>query len=66
VGVRVANTSALKEGKYDVEVTEIRAKSVVCATSVYNLYEKFLPQDLPAVKDFNDPKKRTIRQSNGQ
>jgi all-trans-retinol 13,14-reductase len=65
VGVRVANTSALQEGNYNVDVTEIRAKSVVCATSVYNLYNNMLPQDLPQVKDFHNPEKRTIRQSNG-
>jgi all-trans-retinol 13,14-reductase len=70
VGVRVANTSALAENPAaaetgNVQVTEIRCKNVVCATSVYNLYNKLLPQDLPAVKDFQDPSKCSIRQSNG-
>lgn len=65
VGVRVANTSALQEGTNDVQVTEVRANSVVCATSVYNLYNKLLPQDMKIVKDFQSPEKRTIRQSNG-
>ena len=65
VGVRVANTSALHADTGNLEVTEIRAKNVICATSVYNLYNKLLPQDLPVVKEFNDPTKRTIRQSNG-
>lgn len=44
---------------------EIRAKSIVCATSVYNLYHKLLPQDHPVVKRFHDPSQRSIRQSNG-
>ena len=70
VGVRVTNTSALAESAGDAEkgapaVTEIRAKNVVCATSVYNLYNKLLPQDHPVVKDFQDPSKRSVRQSNG-
>ncbi|KAG7346824.1 FAD dependent oxidoreductase [Nitzschia inconspicua] len=65
VGVRVANTSALQEGTCHVEVTEIRSKAVVCATSVYNLYNNLLPQDMDVVKDFHCPEKRTIRQSNG-
>lgn len=72
VGVRVCNTSALancvvsaEEGTKTPPLTEIRAKNVVCATSVYNLYNKFLPQDLPIVKKFQDPKERSVRQSNG-
>lgn len=70
VGVRVSNTSALANCKSDAEkaavpFTEIRAKNIVCATSIYNLYNKFLPQDLPQVKDFHDPTKRTVRPSNG-
>jgi all-trans-retinol 13,14-reductase len=70
VGVRVSNTSALAECKSDAEraqvpVTELRAKAVVCATSVYNLYNNLLPQDLAQVKEFQDPEKRTIQQSNG-
>jgi all-trans-retinol 13,14-reductase len=48
-----------------VEVTEVRANSVVCATSVYNLYNNLLPQDLKIVNDFHSPEKCTIRQSNG-
>lgn len=70
VGVLVSNTDELEEctSQEDLDkvpVTEIRAKNIVCATSVYNLYNKFLPQDLPAVKKFQDCSKRTIRQSNG-
>jgi len=68
VGVRVSNTSALNDLHSEVErlsvpTYEIRAKNVVCATSVYNLYNKMLPQDLQAVKDFKAS--ATIRQSNG-
>ena len=70
VGVRVCNTSALnacasEEAKAAVPCTEVRAKNVVCATSIYNLYGKLLPQDLPVVREFNDPARRTVRQSNG-
>ena len=70
VGVRVCNTSALRacqsdEERAKVPVTEVFAKNIVCATSVYNLYSKLLPQDLPIVKKFQDPTQRTIRQSNG-
>jgi len=67
VGVRVSNTSALAAAsdKSLVPSTEIRAKNVVCATSVYNLYNKLLPQDLPVVKKFQDPEQRSIRQSHG-
>lgn len=64
VGVRVCNTSALEENREPI-VTEIRAKNVVCATSIYNLYNKFLPAELPVVKKFADPKERSVRQSNG-
>jgi all-trans-retinol 13,14-reductase len=68
VGVRVCNTSALTEvgGDYSqLRITEIRAKNIVCATSVYNLYNKLLPKDLPVVKKFQDPAQRSIRQSHG-
>jgi len=68
IGVRVANTSALHANggiEDEVEITEIRAKKIVVATSVYNLYNKLLPQDLPVVREFQDPTKRTITQSNG-
>jgi all-trans-retinol 13,14-reductase len=70
VGVRVSNTDELEEclSREDlakVPVVEIRAKNIVCATSVYNLYNKILPQDLPIVKKFHDPTQRTVRQSNG-
>ncbi|KAL3915009.1 MAG: hypothetical protein SGILL_005846 [Bacillariaceae sp.] len=61
VGVLVRNTSAGEDGP----LTEIRARNVVCATSVFNLYSNLLPQDLPAVNNFFDPAKRTITQSNG-
>eukprot|EP00804_Cyclotella_cryptica_P000840 CCRYP_001078-RA/>CCRYP_001078-RA protein AED:0.34 eAED:0.34 QI:0/0.75/0.6/1/1/1/5/140/483 len=70
VGVMVSNTDELEECKSQgdlakVPITEIRAKNVVCATSVYNLYNKLLAKDLPLVRKFQDPSKRTIRQSNG-
>lgn len=64
VGVQVCKTSSLEEVTAPV-VTEIRAKNIVCATSVYNLYKKFLPQDLPIVKKFANPLERSVRQSNG-
>jgi all-trans-retinol 13,14-reductase len=46
VGVRVSNTDELEEAldQSNVAVYEIFAKNIVCATSVYNLYNKFLPQ----------------------
>ena len=70
VGVRVSNTSALdkcitEDEKAKVPVTEIRAKNIVCATSIYNLYNRLLPQDLPVVKQFQEPTERSVRQSNG-
>ncbi|KAL7548451.1 hypothetical protein ACHAWF_011744 [Thalassiosira exigua] len=67
VGVRVSNTDELEEASdiNEVPTVEVRAKNVVCATSVYNLYRRMLPQDLHTVKKFNDPSKCTIRQSNG-
>jgi len=70
VGVRVVNTSKLAECSSTAELgdqtaTEIRAKNIVCATSVYNLYTKLLPQNLVEAKKFNDPQQRTVRQSNG-
>jgi all-trans-retinol 13,14-reductase len=70
VGVRVSKTSELWEceteaQRLNVAVTEIRAKNVVWANGIYNLYAKMLPKDLPVVKDFNNPAKRTVRQSNG-
>lgn len=61
VGVRVHNTSAGKGGP----VTEIRARNIVCATSVFNLHHHLLPGDHPVVKEFFDPTKRTIKESNG-
>ena len=61
VGVLVRNTSAGPNGP----VTEIRARNIVCATSVFNLHHKLLPQDHPSVDDFFDPEKRTIKESNG-
>ncbi len=61
VGVLVRNTSAGEDGP----ITEIRAKNIVCATSVFNLYNKLLPQDHPSVKEFHDETKRTIKPSNG-
>eukprot|EP00978_Attheya_sp_CCMP212_P014179 scaffold36077_cov51-Attheya_sp.AAC.1 len=62
VGVRVTNTS---DANNKGDPTEIRAPNIICATSVYNLYNKLLPQDHPIVRDFQDPTKRSIRQSNG-
>lgn len=59
VGVKVRNTSAGK----DSPITEIRAKNIVCATSVFNLHNKLLPQDHPSVKEFNDKSKRSIVES---
>ena len=61
VGVRVRSTSAGPKGS----LTEIRARNIVCATSVFNLYHKLLPPDHPSVRDFFDPTKRTIKESNG-
>lgn len=65
VGVRVSKSSDMKLLGDKAEVSEIRAKRVICGTTVYNLYNKLLPNDLPAVKDFMNPEKRTVRQSNG-
>lgn len=70
VGVRVSNTSALnecvsEEEKAKVPATEIRAKNVVCATSIYNLYNQLLPQDLDVVRHFQEPTDRSVQQSNG-
>jgi phytoene dehydrogenase-like protein len=70
VGVRVSSTSALAKCSSEEEtalvpVTEIRSKNVVCATSIYNLYNKLLPQDLPVVKQFHEPSECSVRQSNG-
>ena len=61
VGVRVRNTSAGPHGP----ITEIRAKNVVCATSIFNLCNNLLPKDHPVVQDFQDPTKRSIEVSNG-
>lgn len=61
VGVLVRNTSA----GAGVPTTEIRAKNVVCATSIFNLCHKLLPQDHKMVQAFNDPSKRSIQVSNG-
>jgi all-trans-retinol 13,14-reductase len=71
VGVKVSNTSALQEAAKqgrpadEVPLTEIRAKNIVFASSIYNLYGKLLPKDLASVQDFSNPAKRTVRQSNG-
>lgn len=52
VGVRVSNTDELEEAidQNNVPVYEIFAKNIVCATSVYNLYNKFLPQGERAIE----------------
>jgi all-trans-retinol 13,14-reductase len=60
VGVRVSNTTALSacstdQEKSQVPVYEIRAKNIVCATSVNNLYNELLPQDNPVVTRFPNP-----------
>lgn len=70
VGVRVRNTSMNTSDECPEEalppvVTEVRAKNIVCATSVYNLYNKLLPQDHPVVQKFMDPTQRSVQQSNG-
>jgi flavin-dependent dehydrogenase len=53
VGVRVGNTSALAAcsgaKQASVPLTEIRAKNIVWASGIYNLYGKALPRDLPQV-----------------
>ncbi|KAL7547622.1 hypothetical protein ACHAWF_010903 [Thalassiosira exigua] len=61
VGVLVHNTSRGSDGPK----TEIRARNIVCATSVFNLHHKLLPPEHPSVKDFFDPDQRTIKESNG-
>ena len=61
VGLKVRSTSAGVDGP----VTEVRAKNIVCATSVFNLYDHLLPKDHPSVQEFYDPTKRTIKESNG-
>lgn len=61
VGVKVRSTSAGE----DAALTEIRARNIVCATSVFNLHHKLLPSNHPSVKDFFDKDKRTINMSNG-
>jgi len=65
VGVRVSKTSNMEIVGDLAPSLEIRAKNIVCGTSNYNLYNKLLPQQLPVVKDYHDPSKRTMRQSNG-
>lgn len=62
LGVKVRNTSAGENG----HITEIRARNIVCATSVFNLHNKLLPSDHSSVKEFSSiPEKRTITPSNG-
>lgn len=65
VGVRVSNSSVMSIIGDAAPVTEIRAKQVVCGTSVYNLYNHLLPQELPAVRQFHNASERTMRESNG-
>jgi all-trans-retinol 13,14-reductase len=63
-----SNSNHTKEEAVPVvpsQVQEIRAKHIVCATSVFNLYHKLLPRDHPVTREFFDPTKRTITQSNG-
>ena len=63
VGVRVSKSSDLMLLGDNAPVTEIRAKRVVCGTTVYNLYHKLLPQNLPVVHKFHNT--HTMRPSNG-
>lgn len=63
VGVLVRNTSNPAGKK--AALTEIRARNIVCGTSVFNLYHKLMPKDHPVVVEFLDPKKRSIVESNG-
>lgn len=64
-GVCVSKTTDLRENPQTAPVYTVRSKNVVCATSIYNLYNRLLPQDLPIVQEFQDPAKRSVRQSNG-
>mmetsp|Transcript_8993 Transcript_8993/g.12794 ORF Transcript_8993/g.12794 Transcript_8993/m.12794 type:complete len:715 (-) Transcript_8993:40-2184(-) len=62
VGVKIVS----KDAKGNISpVREIRAKNIVCGTSVFNLYTKLLPKDHPVITRFYDKEKRTICQSNG-
>jgi len=45
------------------EATEIYAKNIVCATSIFNLYRNLLPQSLPIVQEFEQTS--TLTKSNG-
>eukprot|EP00808_Paulinella_micropora_P004458 g35280.t1 len=83
VGVRVVKTGTLREKRKhelpagdstnhlcepEVGVVDIYAKQVVCATSVYNLYEELLRPypSLAAVRRFhNVPAERSVQQSKG-
>jgi hypothetical protein len=76
VGVRVCSTAALKatldkptttteEASVPLVLTEVRAKNVVWASGIYNLYTNILPPSLPVVQAFQDPRKRTAIPSNG-
>ncbi|GAX27935.1 all-trans-retinol 13,14-reductase [Fistulifera solaris] len=76
IGVKVQSTSQLAEWKKFCEEgkevpppaeVEIRArKAVVCATGVYNLYNKLLPPQHPVVQSFQQcPSQRSIEPSNG-
>ncbi|XP_046846234.1 all-trans-retinol 13,14-reductase-like isoform X2 [Xenia sp. Carnegie-2017] len=56
VGVRVCKSSSLDSDKASEgkpAMTEIYAPIIINATGIHNLYNKLLPQDLPAVKDFH-------------
>jgi all-trans-retinol 13,14-reductase len=73
VGVHVSNTSNLNTHASTSEnlmesstaLTEIRCRNVVWASGIFNLYKKALPQSLPQVKDFHNPRKRTCEPSDG-
>mmetsp|Transcript_27927 Transcript_27927/g.62321 ORF Transcript_27927/g.62321 Transcript_27927/m.62321 type:complete len:680 (+) Transcript_27927:108-2147(+) len=70
VGVRVGSTTEMAARvsthvEASSSLTEVRAKNIVWASGIYNLYNQVLPQNLPQVRDFHDPIKRTVRPSNG-
>ena len=65
VGVGVCKNSVRKKDSKSVESITIRAKNIVCGTSVFNLYTALLPQTLPTVQNFFKPSERSIQPSNG-
>lgn len=65
VGVVVCNNSAAQKNQDATTYTTIRAKNIVCGTSVFNLYTKLLSKNLPIVQKFLNTTERTIQPSNG-